>query len=275
MSHWIHTLKIGRVLNYNALTARMPKAAFPLINQVYMRLRGRRHRATRPIPEVAIDVTVPATDDLWNGRLSKTGGHEPGVCRFLADNMNDNDVVYDVGAHYGYYPALITAVAPGAVIHGFEPAPHQLRYWYYNASVAKPRTPWITVAKYVGESEGEHMVTLDAYAARQSRPPTLIKCDVEGYEIYVVKGSKRLIEEGKTAFLMEIHPHHIRTLGSTYEAMLEAFPKDWTFKLLEDIRNDTSWAWRDGNDYADDGKQPYLYAAPKDVAAKHTFLSEG
>jgi hypothetical protein len=53
-------------------------------------------------------------------------------------------------------------------------------------------------------------LTLDAYAADHD-PPTMIKIDVEGAEIEVLKGAQRLISRTRPVLLFEVHHRQTAT----------------------------------------------------------------
>jgi len=63
--------------------------------------------------------------------------------------------------------------------------------------------------------------TLDTICAGIS--PDLIKVDVEGVELRVLRGAQRVIAERKTCFLIEVHPWGDPTIGARSEHIFEFF----------------------------------------------------
>jgi hypothetical protein len=65
--------------------------------------------------------------------------------------------------------------------------------------------------------------------------PAVIKVDVEGHEVNVVAGAKRLIEEARTIFVIEYHAHMIALYDQTAEDLLAPFDRArWTWQQLTD-----------------------------------------
>jgi Methyltransferase FkbM domain len=52
-------------------------------------------------------------------------------------------------------------------------------------------------------------VSLDDYCSRNA-PPQFIKCDVEGAEVKVFRGARRLLTEHRPGFLCELHSDELR-----------------------------------------------------------------
>jgi len=129
--------------------------------------------------------------------------------------------IYDLGANMGTWSLLADTLIPGAAIHAFEPIPnYQDRYLQTTANmpnatlhkvgvgaetkkarfnVAGHSSSFLEVSEnlvkmFPGERKtGElevDMVRLDDYVQRNAMPlPDLMKLDVEGYELEVLKGA--------------------------------------------------------------------------------------
>ena len=104
------------------------------------------------------------------------------------------------------------------------------------------------------------LVPLDDYAKEHSLYPTLIKIDVEGYEMEVLKGARQLLER-RPKLAIEIHsPSDLARYGASAAELL---------KLL-DLSRYECWIQRDHFDTPTvfDGSQPidtrvHLYAVPR------------
>src|SRR3546814_11229320 len=68
------------------------------------------------------------------------------------------------------------------------------------------------------------MITLDDAFGRDLMWPSVVKVDVEGHEIAVVEGARRIIEHGRTTFVVEFHGHLIVNYHGTPEQLLAPFP---------------------------------------------------
>src|SRR3546814_9858374 len=63
------------------------------------------------------------------------------------------------------------------------------------------------------------LITLDDAFGRDRLWPTIVKVDVEGHEIAVVEGARRIIERRQTIFVIEFHGHligHYQENGSAH-----------------------------------------------------------
>lgn len=104
------------------------------------------------------------------------------------------------------------------------------------------------------------LVPLDDYAREHNLYPTLIKIDVEGYEMEVLKGARHLLER-RPKLAIEIHsPSDLARYGASAAELL---------KLL-DLNRYECWIQRDhfATPAAFDGSQPidarvHLYAVPR------------
>jgi hypothetical protein len=104
-------------------------------------------------------------------------------------------------------------------------------------------------------------VQLDDYARRQGRPPTLVKIDVEGAEVLVLRGCRELLAQGATEFLIELHPETMPQFGATAREFLDGLA-GYRLQVLDDIRNPQAPVWSDDLSLALGDHQTYLYAAP-------------
>jgi FkbM family methyltransferase len=166
----------------------------------------------------------------------RTADYESAVQKFLAEHLRRGDTFYEVGAHIGFLSlgAARLVGAEGEVV-AFEADPeniarieqHLNRNSLAQARVV-PQAVWSgagmlrferashlssrntgavqeepTPGRTFDEIEVE-AVALDDYV-RGRRPPSLIKIDVEGAEMHVLKGAERLISEQRPLVLCEVH----------------------------------------------------------------------
>jgi FkbM family methyltransferase len=150
-------------------------------------------------------------------------------------------VALDVGANVGAYALLLgTWMRPGGRVYAFEPSPAAFdglrRHVEMNglagvvqpvrAAVSdRPGTAGLAGAHQQGTSrlaqageEGTHTVetmTIDDFCAREGIAPTLIKIDVEGWELEALRGARETIARGGEglALFVEMHPTVWRERG--------------------------------------------------------------
>ncbi len=164
------------------------------------------------------------------------GSYERDKQEHLARLVRRGDVVYDVGANAGYYTLLASRLAgPTGQVVAFEPVPlnvarlraHLSLNRVANARVveaavsdeegaARYATPDCTETGHIadaGELVGEdraaldvRLVTVDArVAAGELPPPDVMKIDVEGAELAVLRGAERVLRERRPRLLVELH----------------------------------------------------------------------
>jgi len=175
------------------------------------------------------------------------GGGEPEVQRVLKEYLKTGMTFYDVGANIGLF-SLIAArlVGEKGRVVAFEADPEiaaRLRehvernqfawarveekaVWCEAGTVRFARTDPTTspdrglghVAEGVGaETIAVQAITLDEFAEKENAPD-LIKCDVEGAEVDVFRGARRLLRERHPTIVCEMHSDaNRRALAKMFE----------------------------------------------------------
>ena len=79
------------------------------------------------------------------------------------------------------------------------------------------------------------MMALDDVFVGEAMRPKIVKIDVEGHEIDVLAGARRLIEERKTTFIVEYHAHLIPLFDRSADDLTASFGTDgWIWSQLMD-----------------------------------------
>ncbi len=158
-----------------------------------------------------------------------TGLHEFNEMAFLLHVLREDDVFVDVGANVGSYSILACSVV-GARAYAFEPIPQthsrlvdnlrlnriEDRVICPNIGIGAKAGSFVftadgdTVNHVLADGESNRnsvkvaMATLDSILAQQS--PALIKIDVEGFEMPVLKGAEAtLSKDSLHAVIMELN----------------------------------------------------------------------
>lgn len=142
--------------------------------------------------------------------------------------VKEGDIVYDIGAHVGFYTLLASElVGERGKVFAFEPLPRNL-YFFKKHTVLNSCSNIEIIEAAVSDkegrvsfSEGESSftgklneegrlkvisITLDDLLKEgKILPPNIIKIDVEGAEYQVLKGAFDILKKYKPALILSIH----------------------------------------------------------------------
>jgi FkbM family methyltransferase len=175
--------------------------------------------------------------DLRYEKAYWLGGHEPAIQAALVRLVDPGDVVYDVGAHAGFFAVLAQRAAglSGRVV-AFEPNPDVAERLRRNLElnggaparvVARPvasepgavffvagPTPQedsLRPPPFVLESSARRRpleleaITLDGIVEAGERLPDVIKIDVERGELAVLQGAREVVAAARPQIVCEVH----------------------------------------------------------------------
>ena len=182
--------------------------------------------------------------------------------KFLGGKMNP--IFIDVGAHVGDSAILAKQMCQSARIYSFEPNPTTYKilskegkkhgFKTYNAGVgsksgkmtlydsrAGDGSPFASLYPSVIQNIHQQklirhsvaMTTIDIFYKRylKSKQVTLLKVDVEGYELEVLKGAKNTVKSGKiSAIQFEFNKMNVES-RVFFQDFVELLP-DWDFYRL-------------------------------------------
>jgi FkbM family methyltransferase len=173
--------------------------------------------------------------DLARERSWWAGNHEPALQAELRGLVRQGLVMYDVGAHIGFYS--LAAARLGAKVVAFEPDPEsaeRLRKHVERNNLAEnirvieaaswsESMPLIAFQRGLPRSQGGvscgdrrpvvatgplievKAIRLDDFVADGGLPPHLVKIDVEGAESEVLEGAAETIRAFRPHLLVEVH----------------------------------------------------------------------
>lgn len=169
-----------------------------------------------------ISLNVKQSPDNW---IFKLGAYEPEVWAALETYATASEVVWDIGAHIGIFSIRAAESPKVGQVYSFEAHPdnfatlqmnNRLNHHAYSpihAALSDSKESKILYSEKqnntgtfslkpseesndAGSGIEVECTTVDTLVFEgDTRPPTLIKMDVEGWEIHVLKGADRLLSE--------------------------------------------------------------------------------
>jgi FkbM family methyltransferase len=170
---------------------------------------------------------------------------------YLESKVQQDWVICDIGANFGYYAHTLSAATHGqATVHAFEPSAAMykalVRNQSLNPSFARLHTWNLALSDRVGQvalkrapelnqglgrlelngGSGEdyeqvETCTLDQFSAEQAlQRLDFIKIDVEGAEALVLEGAAETVQRFRPLMMIEINPEALATFGVDAEALL-------------------------------------------------------
>lgn len=180
--------------------------------------------------------------------------------------LSNGQILFDIGANVGYYTLLgARLVGLTGKVFAFEPVIRNLAYLYHHTVLNKINNAIIisaacsdsvsltkfsiginySVGHLINNKNNESSlkeillpvptVTVDAIVQQLGVSPDVIKIDVEGAELSVLKGAKDTISKKKPVVFLSTHSDELRTLCLEY---LKEF--GYTFEVLSQNKNNPS-----------------------------------
>lgn len=175
--------------------------------------------------------------------------HEPDEVQLLRGRLASGDLLVDVGANVGTFAIELARSVPGLQVLAVEPVRDTYEALVVNvnkngvgnqvrtlrtALAEKPgeavMTSELTACNYVVARHGTHarageeavpQTTLDLLLESTGHEQvTVIKCDVEGLELGVLRGARRTLERQRPDLLIEIDARWTARYGHTPEDVL-------------------------------------------------------
>jgi FkbM family methyltransferase len=168
-------------------------------------------------------------DEVGEG-IRRRGYTERETLKTIVSHLGREVMFYDLGAHIGQYTLVASPLC--RAVHSFEPVPETFEFLQRNIRVNRLTNVSANLAAvsdrcgevriYEGEvsgidrsslkapscASGRSFVvpstSLDAYVGKHRDAPDLIKIDVEGAEIAVLRGASNLLRERHPTLIVEV-----------------------------------------------------------------------
>ena len=180
--------------------------------------------------------------------------YEPAFYSAFVDRVSEGMVVVDIGAHVGIFTlGAASRVGGGGRVFAFEPSPDTADVLTRHVALNRCSDRVEVVRAVVSDADGVapfyvhglsmaaslsrdnvealnperieaatridvRTVTLDRFCDERNIRPALLKIDVEGAELRVLKGAHDLLRTGSPVILCEIHPAQMENCGGSMPA---------------------------------------------------------
>jgi len=181
--------------------------------------------------------------------FKKWGLEDGSIFPIMMKKCKKKKCVIDIGSHIGLTTLPITSVTPkNSKIFSFEPGSKNNKY--LNLHLNKNNIKNVTVIdKLVGENnlknvffyesnqptgmnsiidfkknffkKKKEQICLDTFVEKNKIKPDLIKIDAEGSEIFILKGSKKILKKYKPDIFLSVHKKHFKLLGLSEKDLLK------------------------------------------------------
>ena len=176
--------------------------------------------------------------------------YEPAVFDYLKRAIRPGAVVLDVGANVGVFTILLARWAgPVGHVYAFEPDPETLHPLQEHLALNGVRDRVTTLPIAVSDRTGlailytephstentlcdQHprlraaqavevpLTTIDTFCAEQTVTPTLIKVDIEGFEVHALRGARETMLRHRPIVVVEVHPMNWPAIGVNGEEIV-------------------------------------------------------
>jgi len=188
--------------------------------------------------------------DLVQQTILLEGVWDPSLTKFIQSNLSSGDVFVDVGAHVGYFTLLASRrVGPSGTVLAIEPNPFALDQLRQNVERNDLRNVLVVptacgasrgaVKLYLHSESNSSMASMypgEATASSAVEVPCtkldelcqqrgvqrmkLVKVDVEGAELFVLRGMTRIMREMRPGIVLELHPQLLEDVGTPLDAVM-------------------------------------------------------
>jgi FkbM family methyltransferase len=203
---------------------------------------------------------------VWHAHFGAIayGNLESAVQEAMVRHLGRGGILYDIGANLGFFSLLgahLSGLQEGHV-YAFEAAPRNAEAIRRNAGVNDIHNitviqkavfdhagqgrlqvvddqSWSKLEDYGPHPYTERVIDVELVAiddlvgSGEIRPPTVVKIDVEGAELAVLRGMRRTVEEHQPAIICELHDTHAEFLTLIRELGYRAINLEGTNALDE------------------------------------------
>lgn len=200
--------------------------------------------------------------DLVSDQIRKKGCYEPETVRVLREELKTSSTFFDVGANLGQYTLMAAPIC--REVHCFEATPDTFAMLDYNIhqnNLKNSVANQLAIADMSGEVDIVEArignlgassirpsqqvsgrifrvpsISIDEYCERERARPDLIKIDVEGAELLVLRGAGRTLRDHRPLVIIEFCEVNQRQFGFTIKC-LEDYLQGCSYDLFRIVEN--------------------------------------
>jgi FkbM family methyltransferase len=218
--------------------------------------------------EVEFGTDDPESHWWFFPRYARGRLHEPRVTLALCAALRGARCFADVGANLGWYTCVAAAHLPRGRVHAFEMDARNFGLLKENVlhngfanveanqvavsdrtgtlSYRRPpgglRAAFRLAGTHGAPQPGEEVqvpsLPLDAYFAARGEQPDVLKVDVEGAELQVLRGMRGLLEAHPPVLFLEVHPAGLASFGHSVSDVLGfLLERGYALHELESMRS--------------------------------------
>jgi FkbM family methyltransferase len=190
-----------------------------------------------------------------------SSSYEPDVWNWLKRQTAPGSIIFDVGAQVGLFSMLATRhIGTEGHVFAFEPSPDTVallrRHLTNNGMTGRVEIVQAAVGPEEGEvtfyMAGTHpsntlapttvdpvkltpvkvkAITVDGFCRQRQLKPTILKIDVEGWELQVLRGATEVVQDPALTICVEMHPYAWESAGYT-AADFTIFVETYGFEIV-------------------------------------------
>ena len=205
--------------------------------------RATRYVGNRRLPVCRNGKWTSVPIEMWNGLRVE---YEPYMERALTQLLAPGHIFFDIGAHFGIWSSVASRlVGPTGTVVACEPSPAfqilkanlggranirlrnvalgcaagSVAFHAQGTATSGSLNPDVTAINREYSPDvpittiDVAVTTVDQLALDENLRPGVVKIDVEGFELEVLKGARQLLLNG-AALIVEIHPPQLKLCGA-------------------------------------------------------------